>query len=125
MSQVKYHRFTLGPGLFDILVSDLGWVWGVCVRSALLLSLQMSSNCGRATSQHWAALQRKQARLEERAARGLMKFSRDKCKVLPWGRRNPWGSPWGGLAQSSSVEKRLPSGTPLAEPAASLGSNEG
>ena len=58
------------------------------------------------TLEGWAAFQRDLARLEEGAARDLMEFSRDKCKVLPWARRNPWGSPgmdWLGAALRKSA----------------------
>ena len=39
-----------------------------------------------------AAIQRALDRLEERADRNLMKFSKDKCKVLHFGRKSPCSS---------------------------------
>lgn len=75
------------------------------------------------TLKGWAALQRDLARTEEGAARDLMIFSRDKCEVLLWGRRNPWD----GLAGGSSAEKCLGCHKQHAgrDPAACPSSNEG
>lgn len=43
--------------------------------------------------------------MEKGAARDLMKFNSNKCKLASWGKRKPLGLPWDGLSGDSSVEK--------------------
>lgn len=43
--------------------------------------------------------------LEEGAARDLMKFSRNECKVLPWGRRRTPGVPLGWTDGGAALQK--------------------
>ncbi|GAB0196661.1 mitochondrial enolase superfamily member 1 [Grus japonensis] len=98
----------LGPTLFNIFISDLDdGIKCTLMKSAdgTKLSGQVDTSEGRAT------LQEDLDRLEEWANKNLMKFNKDKCKVLCLGKHNPGvqhrlGSTWLG---SSSVERDLES----------------
>ncbi|PKU42992.1 rna-directed dna polymerase from mobile element jockey-like [Limosa lapponica baueri] len=90
----------LGPTLFNIFISDLDDV----IKCTLMkfaddtkVSGEVDSLEGRVT------LQEDLDRLEERANKNLMKFKKDKCKVLHLGKYNPavqlYGRGTGGPSQ--------------------------
>ena len=96
----------LGPKLFNILISDLddGFKHTLMkLADDTKLSGEVDTSEGRAT------LQEELDRLEEWANKNLMKFSKDKCKVLHLGKHNPGVQHRLGSTQlgSSSVEGDL------------------
>jgi len=96
----------LGPGLFNIFLSDLD-DGTECTLMKFADDTRQSGEVD--TSERRATLQDDLDRLEEWGNKSLMKFSKDKCKVLHLGKHNPGvqhrlGSTWLG---SSSVERDL------------------
>ncbi|GAB0209268.1 mitochondrial enolase superfamily member 1 [Grus japonensis] len=96
----------LGPTLFNIFISDLDD--GIkCTLMKFADDTKLSGEVD--TSEGRATLQEDLDRLEEWANKNLMKFNKDKCKVLHLGKHNPrvqhrLGSTW---LESSSVERDL------------------
>ncbi|GAB0207930.1 mitochondrial enolase superfamily member 1 [Grus japonensis] len=96
----------LGPMLFNIFISDLHD--GIkCTLMKFADDTKLSGEVD--TSEGRATLQEDLDRLGEWANKNLMKFSKDKCKVLHLGKHNPGvqhrlGSMW---LESSSVERDL------------------
>ncbi|GAB0186081.1 mitochondrial enolase superfamily member 1 [Grus japonensis] len=96
----------LGPTLFNIFISDLD----DRIKCTLMKFADDTKLSGEAdTSEGRATLQEDLDRLVEWANKNLMKFSKDKCKVLHLGKHNPGvqyglGSTW---LESSSVERDL------------------
>ncbi|GAB0184910.1 mitochondrial enolase superfamily member 1 [Grus japonensis] len=96
----------IGPKLFNIFVSELdGGIKCTLMKFAddTKPSGEVDASEGRAT------LQEDLDRLEEWANKNLMKFNKDKCKVLHLGKHNPgvqhrMGSTW---LEISSVERDL------------------
>ncbi|GAB0204081.1 mitochondrial enolase superfamily member 1 [Grus japonensis] len=96
----------LGQTLFNIFISDLDD--GIkCIPMKFADDTKLSGEVD--TSEGRATLQEDLDRLEEWANKNLMKFSKDKCKVLHLGKHNPGvkhrpGSTW---LESRSVERDL------------------
>ncbi|KAK4831142.1 hypothetical protein QYF61_015445 [Mycteria americana] len=96
----------LGPTLFNIFISDLDD--GIkCTQMKFANDTKLSGEVG--TSEGRTTLQEDLDRLEELSNKNLMKFNKDKRKVLHLGKHNPrvqhrLGSTWLG---SSSVERDL------------------
>ncbi|GAB0209293.1 mitochondrial enolase superfamily member 1 [Grus japonensis] len=96
----------LGPTLFNTFISDLDD--GIkCTLMKFADDTKLSGEVD--TSEGRATLQEDLDRLEEWANKNLMKFNKDKCKVLHLGKHNPrvqhrLGSTW---LESSSVERDL------------------
>ncbi|GAB0179918.1 mitochondrial enolase superfamily member 1 [Grus japonensis] len=92
--------------LFNIFISDLD----DRIKCTLMKFVDDTKLCGEAdTSERRATLQEDLDRLEEWANKNLMKFNKDKCKVLHLGKHNPGvqhrlGFIWLG---SNSVERDL------------------
>lgn len=59
-----------------------------------------------------AAIQHGPGRLEERANRNFIKFSKNKCQVLQLGRINPLQWYWGGTAEVGQVAEHKPPACP-------------
>ncbi|GAB0175877.1 mitochondrial enolase superfamily member 1 [Grus japonensis] len=96
----------LGPTLFDIFISDLDD--GIkCTLMKFADDKKLSGEVD--TSERRATLQEDLHRLEEWANRNLMKFNKDKSKVLHLGKHNPSVQHRLGSTQlgSSSVERDL------------------
>ncbi|KAK4823676.1 hypothetical protein QYF61_005647 [Mycteria americana] len=94
----------LGPTLFNIRISDLDD--GIkCTLMRFADDTKLSGEVD--TSESRATLQEDLDRLEEWANKNLMKFNKDKCKVLHPGKHNPGGQHRLGSTQlgSSSVER--------------------
>ncbi|GAB0204113.1 mitochondrial enolase superfamily member 1 [Grus japonensis] len=96
----------IGPTLFNIFISDLD----DGIKRILMKFADDTKLSGEVDSSEWkATLQEDLDRLEEWANKNLMKFNKDKCKVLHLGKHNPGvkhrlGSTW---LESSSVERDL------------------
>ncbi|GAB0182576.1 mitochondrial enolase superfamily member 1 [Grus japonensis] len=96
----------LGPTLFNVFISDLD----DGIKCTLMKFVDNSKLSGEVdTSEGRATLQEDLGRLEEWANKNLMKFNKDKCKVLHLGKHDPGvqhrlGSTW---LESSSVERHL------------------
>ncbi|GAB0179691.1 mitochondrial enolase superfamily member 1 [Grus japonensis] len=96
----------LGPMLFNIFISDLD----DGIRGTLMKFANDTKLSGEAdTLEGGATPQKDLDRLEEWANKNLMKFNKDKCKVLHLGKHNPGvqhrlGSTW---LERSSVERDL------------------
>ncbi|GAB0186054.1 mitochondrial enolase superfamily member 1 [Grus japonensis] len=96
----------LGPTLFNIFISDLD----DGIKCTLMKSADDTKLSGEVdTSEGRATLQEDLDRLEEWADKNLMKFNKDKCKVLHLGKHNPGaqhglGSTW---LESSSGERDI------------------
>ena len=96
----------LGQTLFNIFVSDLD----DGIKSTLVKFADGTKLSGEAdTSEGRATLQEDLDRLEEWANKNLMKFNKDKCKVLHLGKHNPGVEHRLGSTRlgSSSVERDL------------------
>ncbi|GAB0205950.1 mitochondrial enolase superfamily member 1 [Grus japonensis] len=113
-SFLNWHSVTSGvphgslrsPTLFNICINDLDD--GIkCTLMKFADDTKLSGEVD--TSEGRATLQEDLDRLEEWSDRNLMKFNKDKCKVLHLGKHNPGvqhrlGSTW---LESSSVERDL------------------
>ncbi|KAK4809950.1 LOW QUALITY PROTEIN: hypothetical protein QYF61_002907 [Mycteria americana] len=96
----------LGPTLFNIFISDVD----DRIKRTLMKFADDTKLSGEAdTSEGRATLQEGLDRLEERANKNLMKFNKDKCKVLHLGKHNPGAQHRLGSTRtwSSSVERDL------------------
>ena len=94
----------LGPVLFDIFVSDLDD--GItCALMKFADDTKLSGEVD--TAEGRGTLQEDQDRLEEGDNKNLMKFNKDKCKVLHLGKHNPGTQHRLGSTQlgSSSVKR--------------------
>ncbi|KAK4814746.1 hypothetical protein QYF61_026723 [Mycteria americana] len=99
-------RLILGPMLFNIFISDLDD--GIkCTLMTFADDTKLSGEVD--TSEGRATLQKDLNMLEEWANKNLMKFNKDKCKVLHLGKHNPGVQHRLGSTQlgSSSVERDL------------------
>ncbi|GAB0196208.1 mitochondrial enolase superfamily member 1 [Grus japonensis] len=96
----------LGPRLFNVFINDLDD--GIkCTLMTFADDTELSGEVD--TSEGRATLQEDLDRLEEWANKNLMKFNKDKCKVLHLGKHNPGVQHRLGSTQleSSSVERDL------------------
>ena len=93
----------LGPILFNVFVSDLEEGMELTlIKSADDTKLREQMD----TLEDQAAIQGNLDTLEEQANRNLMTFSKDKCKVLPLGRKHPCSSPgWGGTGWGAALRE--------------------
>jgi len=106
VTSVVAQGLILGPMPFHIFVSDLG-DRTKCTLMKFVDDTKLSGEVD--TSEGRATLQEDLDRLEERATKNIMKFSKDKCKVLHLGKHNPRVQHKLGSTQleSSSAERDL------------------
>ena len=89
---------------FNIFISDLEEKMGAC-SSSLWMTLNWGGAPG--TREGKAVIHKDPDRLEGWASRNLMKFGKDKDKVLRLGGTKPWqGTGWGLLGRGTTLQVR-------------------